>query len=253
MKKTIENLHQASQYVATAAISFLDKKADDSHTNLGWDIESSHIESRFFDKNNQLIFNLLNFELMWVNDEQIKAKIDLQTKTHKEILNWIKSTALKNGINKEYVYSLHYDLPYPTLTDDHVFTFDSSEVADYIVRQDIAKEAFQTFLNEHKLKSDIRIWPHHFDLGIYTQVDKAGKLFIGAGLAVPDTLVDDLYYYVSGYYAGTAINTSELEGLTLGDFRKDWKGATLASFQIDLKSATLFLKEANKTFISSID
>ncbi len=70
-----------SKYLATATISFLEKKDDDSHTNLEWDVESSHIESRFFEKNNQLIFNLLNFELMWINKEQITAKIDLQTKS----------------------------------------------------------------------------------------------------------------------------------------------------------------------------
>lgn len=35
-------MHLASQYLAAAAISFVPKKDDDSHTNLGWSNEKNN-------------------------------------------------------------------------------------------------------------------------------------------------------------------------------------------------------------------
>ncbi|MEM6380925.1 MAG: hypothetical protein AAF705_22325, partial [Bacteroidota bacterium] len=32
----VKTFHIAAQYLTTVAISFLEKKDDDSHTNLGW-------------------------------------------------------------------------------------------------------------------------------------------------------------------------------------------------------------------------
>lgn len=249
MRNTIEKLHQASQYLAAASISFLDKKADDSHTNLGWNTALSRIESHPLDaKGNQLVFDLKSSQLAWLKNSVESDKINLENNSHAEITSWIKDVSRINGIEKEFKYSFHYDLPYASLSENHQFSFDKSQVETYINRQDIAQEAFESFLTVNDLKSDIRIWPHHFDLGIYFQIDDEGKNFVGAGLAVPDTLVDDMYFYSSGHKNGDSIKTSEFKGLTKGDWRKDWEGATLASENINSDSALTFLNETKIGF-----
>ena len=41
-----EQIHLAAQYLAAAGISFLEKRDDDSHTNLGFNIEKGTLDDR---------------------------------------------------------------------------------------------------------------------------------------------------------------------------------------------------------------
>ena len=38
-------IHIAAQYLATTSINFLTKKADDSHTNVGFNSEKGYVET----------------------------------------------------------------------------------------------------------------------------------------------------------------------------------------------------------------
>ena len=249
MKHTIEQLHLASQYLAAAGISFLDKKDDDSHTNFGWDVENNRLTTHEFGKGDQVGFNFSSLKLEWLKNGQVESTIDLQKCTHLEILNWFKKQIEIRIVGKTYHYNFHYELPYPSISDDHVFKIDSSESKNYATELNRAQTSFESFLSENNLASPIRVWPHHFDLGLYTQLDNSGSTFLGAGLAIPDTLVDGLYYYVSGYINDKSIVTKTFTGLDKGDWRSDWEGATLASDGIDIKTAKHFLNQTKDQFI----
>lgn len=251
MKKTIEQLHLASQYLAAAGISFVEKAADDSHTNLGWNQNHSRLETHLFDSGVQLAVNLESVQLEIIKQGEKIAQINLEGAAHSDVLKWISGEIHKIGIETKYHYQFHYELPYTEINEGDVFSFDKSDLNEISARLSIAQEAFQDFLNDNNLESPIRVWPHHFDLGIYVSIKNDGSLFMGAGLAIPDSLVDDLYYYASGYKNGSAIVTKDFSGLSNGDWRSDWNGATLASSQVDKSKAANFVNDVYKGFLAN--
>jgi hypothetical protein len=103
------------------------------------------------------------------------------------------------------------------------------------------------FLLEYKLESPIRVWPHHFDLGIYASIKNG--LDFGAGLAIADTLVDGLYFYACGWKEGKSIPTKGFDSLSKGEWRSDWDGATLKSEGLNAETGTLFLTECRTHYL----
>ncbi len=250
MKNTIEQIHLAAQYLAAAGISFLDKKEDDSHTNLGWEVDTNRLTTHSFgNDNNQVGLNFLSANLEWLINGKAESTINLQTSTHLEILNWLNSQVQKHNIDRAYHYDFHYELPYPSISEDYKFQIDNKESKVYAEELNHAQVSFESFLSENNLKSPIRVWPHHFDMGVYTQLDETGNTFLAAGLAIPDTLVDGLYYYSSGYKDGKEIVTKTFTGIDKGDWRSDWDGATLASEGVDVKAAKNFLNQTKEQFV----
>lgn len=57
-------MHLAAQYLAAAGISFVEKKADYSHTNLGWSIDKQRLETHpLSEKGDVLALNYNTFSL----------------------------------------------------------------------------------------------------------------------------------------------------------------------------------------------
>lgn len=250
MKHTIEQIHLASQYLAAAGISFLPKQDDDSHTNFGWDVNNSRLSTHSFGSDNsQIGLNFKTGELEWLKGNAITSKISLNGSTHSEVLTWINDASVQSGLGKGYDYNFHYELPYPALQDNDSFKIDLNDSAEYAKQLSTANTAMETFLAENKLSSPIRVWPHHFDLGIYAELSEG--LFTAAGLAVPDTMVDELYFYASAYKKNEEVPTDSFSGLKLGEWRKDWQGATLPSAKIGAEDALTFLNETKVQFMNS--
>lgn len=106
-------------------------------------------------------------------------------------------------------------------------------------------------LNEWSgLTSEIRIWPHHFDTGIYyAQNDAHGqeKTAIWAGYALADSISDEPYFYLSGYKRDEQINLLEAPPLSTGEWRQtsDWTGALLSISQVTTnEQITAFFQES---------
>jgi len=247
MKKSIEQIHLASQYLAAAGISFLPKEDDDSHTNLGWDGNNNRLTTHNFGtSNSQLGLNLTNANLEWLNDGEVIAEINVKEAKHSEILSWISDESKKHGLNEEYQYNFHYELPYPVISNEDSFDINVEESTAYAKQLSSANKAMEKFLVESKLDSPIRVWPHHFDLGIYAELRDG--LAMGAGLAVPDTMVNELYYYSAAYRGSENVSTKSFSGLKHGEWRTDWDGATLTSMKTEESEAFTFLIETKQTF-----
>lgn len=249
MKQTIQNLHQAAQYLAAAGISFLEKKSDDSHTNVGWNKAENRMETHVFGDKNQLGVNLNTAKIEWLNNGSVTSDIELNSKNHNEIVLWISDQAKQNNISQAYSYSFHYELPYDEVTKDYTYSLDSKDLLKISNELTKAQNTFEQFLAKQKLESPIRVWPHHFDLGIYAELESENT-FMGAGLAIPDSMVDDFYFYASGYKNGNGIVTKNFGEMKVGEWRSDWNGATLASTNIEVENALVFLNEAKSKFNS---
>lgn len=246
----LEQLHKAAQYLAAANISYLPAKPDDSHTNLEWNPNDKRLLSREFGTGNlQLGLNYKNFSLEILNAGGVVNTLELNGKGHGDIMAWIKSELVNQGHNDTYAYSFHYDLPYDEINNDTVYTLTSAgEMADIAGRLTLALEGFSEFLTENQLESEVRVWPHHFDLGFYTEINNGKSLFMGGGLAVPDSLVDDLYYYTTGWKSGQSVETKTYGDRKNGVWREDWNGGVLPSSNAGVNVLKSFLNESLNVF-----
>lgn len=240
--------HIAAQYLATTAISFLEAKSDDSHTNLAWQNGALSTHS-LSESNCRLSLDYRSFSLIWTNDAGYRNEFSLDGKTHSEIITWIRRTSLEVKFNKVYEYKLHYELPYKDKLNAYIFQRPSKEVTEQLIQQrDLAQQALEKVLKDQD--TAVRVWPHHFDSGaFFTTKNKIG---IGLGMAVPDTMINDFYFYVSGYKGHDAIELPEPIQIENGNYHhKEWKGFVLPVAGTMLEEAVEFYTTAIRAYVTA--
>lgn len=244
MNSNLASIHLACQYLAAAGISFLEKRDDDSHTNLGYSVAKHHIQSwPLTDTQNYLALDLIDFTLKWFSKSEVH-KFDLAGSTHKQALSWIQETSAHSGLAKKYNYSFHYDLPY-NIGEDHTFEINEESLALERELRTLAQTAIQRTLSEHHMESPIRIWPHHFDTGALAYLPENERISVGLGLAIPDSLVDQHYFYISGYLGHESIDPGSFRSLTNGRWVSDgFKGGVLPAENVDEDVVLQFFHEA---------
>ena len=244
-------MHMAAQYLAAAGISFLKKKDDDSHTNLGFSVEEGSLSSRGLNKAQEtLSISYKNFTLDW-NTFDYSESLPLHGKTHAQVLKWIDELTTPTYLEGKYTYALHYDLPYQ-VTDDHVFELkDEAHLQQLLEHRILAQHTIERFLKQRQLNSEVRVWPHHFDTGGYAMLSDDSGQAVGIGMAIPDTLVDDHYFYISMYQGHTAQDVSSLPKLSIGNWVSDgFKGAILPVSGINENEALRFFDDAFENYLA---
>ena len=240
--------HFAAQYLATASKSFLPAKSDDSHTNLGFDVDMLSLTTHPLSENGSfLAFNYKNFCLEW-STAKGKTVLPLDQMRHNDVLQWLEEQA-KKDLGKAYIYDLHYELPY-TIDDNYKFKLkdpkDLERLSDLRV---LAQLGLEAVAEEYQLGTDIRIWPHHFDTGGFAALPDT-NLSLGFGLAIPDSLCNSHYFYLSAYHNNTMVSTAGFSSLQHGAWlNTGFKGAILASDGMSEKSVFSFFKEAIKQYL----
>jgi len=250
----IKELHIAAQYLAASAINFVEKKEDDSHTNLSWSSESSTLFSRPLNlAGDKLALDFSSFSLVWYSNKEIFNSLGLDKVTHNQALDWINFQLKANGFNSKLNYSFHYDLGYEIKMDDYSFPeADQKELQKISNYFSVAQSAMQKVLEKQNLASDIKVWPHHFDLGAYVVISET--LSLGFGLAIPDSGIDDFYYYISGYKGNDTLETKNFQKLENGEWQTgEWKAGTLRASKVNVEKAVEFLSNTIATFREHYD
>ncbi len=243
-KPTKDQMHLAAQYLAAANMSFLEKKEDDSHTNLGFDIHTLCLETYDLSPNgDQLSLHYKDFSLEW-SSQKGNTKLSLDGKKHSAILEWLQDLSKKH-LSKEYVYEFHYDLPYSIEEIDTFTLTDPSELAHLAHLRVLAQNTIAHVVASNHLVSAVRIWPHHFDTGAYASLDDDSGISVGIGLAIPDSISDTHYFYISGYNDEGAFTPPSSAELSRGKWLdQDFKGAILPTTHLLESEAIRFFKEA---------
>ncbi|MGW9685497.1 hypothetical protein [Flagellimonas sp. 2504JD1-5] len=246
---TLAQVHLASQYLATAGKSFLEPKSDDSHTNVGFFADDHTLRTWNLDEaGSYLAFQYQNFSLKWVymGKDEVFA---LKGCSHREVVDWISTMASQSKLGKPYTYNLHYDLPY-SISDNFTFGLPSSEELEELIHlRTVSQKALKSFLEIENLASDIRIWPHHFDTGAFVVLNDGSGKSIGMGLAIPDSMISEHYFYISGYRGHDSIDTSTFEHLTNGEWKNEgFKGGVLGAQKVSESTVVQFFQEAFKAY-----
>jgi len=237
-------MHRAAQYLATVAKSFIHAKEDDSHTNLGWNPEDGSLRTHPIDENSLcFVLHYPSFSLGWEDSSGQLDVLALNNMTHQEVLHWIQATASKLGLGN-YAFDLHYELPFDALTPVYRYVMPTSEEIQRLIKiRGLGNAAILGAAKQLGMNLSPRIWPHHFDTGILIQLETPRA--IGVGMGVPDKLVDDFYFYVSGYHGHNYIDNTSFPETKYGKKHSDWwKGYAMQLAETNLKEATQFLEEA---------
>ena len=248
---TIEHLHRGAQYLSAAGSSFLEIRSDDSQASLDWNANHKRLESRSLnDDALRLAWDYPTSSLQWLKSGSTVSNFVVIGRTHAEVCEWLTTSSQESVPGRTYQKRPRYELPF-NANDDHYryVSPDADEVNAIIELMSESREVQAQFLDDAGLNTEVRVWPHHFDMGFYVEIGEG--LFMGAGLAIPDSLEGDWYYYVSGWRDGNPVIASELPALITGAWHKHWNGATLKATGVIPETVLAFLQEARSVLLNS--
>lgn len=244
---TDQHLHLLCQVITKVNRTFVPKKEDDSHTNLYFDSLGNRITGRWIEtKEGKLLFtlNLKSLNIEVVNTAQtvlisvpsIGNKID-------EIEKKIELQLPNLGLNANgFKDKLHYKIPEYSFLTEPVSAINFEALDNWKQFRQLANEGCNLLLGYTQVQEEIRLWPHHFDTGIYILINP--NLGLGFGLAMEDELVGAPYFYMSGYPIKGKVNYDNLPKGTDWKWKisEHWKGAVLSLKNLEGKT-----KEEQKT------
>ena len=259
---TDRKLHRLSQIIAKVNRSLLLVQKDDSHTNLYFDAVDKRIIGRWVDSPaGQIILslNLFSQAFEWLDKKQ---KILNNLAIHDTDLSALEKNISKYpaslNMNTEKIFEpLHFDIPEYEIEGLSNLKFSVEGLNSWVYFRKLANLACQNFLGFLQAESEVRIWPHHFDTGIYTLI--TDNLSMGFGLAMEDPMIDQPYFYISGYNEKNPLSYQNLKSLSRGRWEtgKNWNGAVLPLGDISASSFTkaedtsnTFIKETTAWFLN---
>ncbi|NME68093.1 hypothetical protein [Flammeovirga aprica] len=251
-----QKLHQLSQIIAKFNRTFVPKKEDDSHTNLQYDCIGNRILGRWFDteKGKVIIGFHLDSLTFLVYDSQWKVIFENKAigKNQVEIEHSFKPFCDQYHLNFEaFQQILHFDITAYSFLNEKYEPLHHKGIEDWKKWRKIAFNVCGELLENLQLKSEIRIWPHHFDTGIYTEVNE--NIGIGFGLAMKDTVCNAPYFYFSAYgLNGYSINYDLLTPLQVGRWKNlpNWKGAVLEIETASENDIYRFINEVRPIYLN---
>lgn len=256
LNATIVELHHAAQLIAAVGNSLLPKEKDDSQSNLGWDNTQKALVGRKVEFNEKvypiLKYDDLSVHLLNEQDESLHSFL-LPDNNKAQALNWLNQTLEQLGYHGEKITCpSHYELPVSPFHRGAAFASDTIYRLELARYRSNTQLALQALAKTEELR-DIRVWPHHFDLAstIIIDTDENGNPTkkIGLGLAIPDPIKNELYYYVSHWLKDGIPNYRSLPALP-GDavwLAKGFKGVVLPASRLarlDDKAAQAALLDA---------
>jgi hypothetical protein len=224
-----QQIHWLSQLLAKINRTFLEKKSDDSHTNLYFDALNKRLYGRWLESSNGkhlISLNLTDLSLE-LHDQYLNSVwlINCQGKSVLEV-----ESQLDNGLNElgfednDWKEHMHYEIPDYGLNKGPIERLSESQINLWCRFRALANHACMDLLGSCQAESEIRIWPHHFDTGIYFKVGE--ELEIGFGLAMKDSLANEAYFYLTANADSLDFDYSTFSSGNSWEWKSDdWKGA----------------------------
>jgi hypothetical protein len=239
-----KKIHQLTQIIAKVNRTFVPKKADDSHTNLFFDQLSHRMYGRWIKTINQNIILTLNLQtnkFEWLDDSLATLhSIDIAGSKYEQLEEYVEESLEGFGLDKKgFRNEMHYKIPIYSFLNKPFEKFDQKAIEIWEVYRGLANVACGAMLGFLQNYGEIRIWPDHFDTGIY--VTPSEDIGLGFGLAMKDSMVGNPYFYFSGYSLnGKEINYTNVPNLDLGKWiiNDQWKGAVLSLNEIKSSDIT---------------
>jgi hypothetical protein len=199
-------LHHAAQVVASAGVSFLEPQADDSHPNMGWVESLGALVGRCLPGADAHVgLRPADLTLLLVDrGGETNDEFGLDGRTLEDGYAWLAAATLRAGVTRSAggLTRANYEIPSHATGSGAPFS---------IASRDAFVELSRWFANGYRAlvalaartsgASEVRCWPHHFDLGalavVATESDGSLAKSIGLGLSPGDDGYAEPYWYVS--------------------------------------------------------
>lgn len=226
--------HYAAQFATALGISYLTPRADDSHTNLGWDPKYEALRSREVRALSHAIRVAVrprDLTLLVLLDGTVGQRISLHGLTIREAETTLRAALASAGVDsRRLTLKRHYQIPSHQVAGGHAFdatrTEDFAELAHWYGNS----AAVLIELRSRTGGSEVRCWPHHFDIATLSTISP--DVTCGAGLSPGDETYLEPYFYVSARPLLRADRlTAPLDGA--GEWHAgDWTGAVLTASRL---------------------
>lgn len=248
------NLHRAVQLLSLTGVNLLPALPDDSQNTVVWNEKSHTILGRVFELNKkqyQMGIRLTPFELILLNNNQETINsIDIGGLDQPALYSIWEDWLINLGFKGDLITKLHYELPENDHYRSNQFNGITAEFANtWSDLRTIINTAMENLNKLSDITSEINIWPHHFDTGVYysvTEVNNETTQSIGAGLAIADAMVNEPYFYLYGWTKEGKLEYNNAPDLGSGNWlTQGWQGAVLNVSNFNT------LEEVNSFFKSS--
>jgi hypothetical protein len=224
-----KQLHHAAQLAAAAGISYLPAALDDSHTNLEWLEMSGMLTSNVIPSTKPFRVGVRAADLMLALldvDDRPLAMTALNGRTLENAAVWLKDRLREIGTDpSRYTLRRHYEIPHHPVADGTPFdTSNAAAFGQLAAWYSIAADALESVRKSAPKASEVRCWPHHFDIAVL--LDMTGGKTIGVGMEPGDVYYDEPYFYVNLHPRPAAPPTASLEGHGTWHTH-EWIGAVL--------------------------
>ena len=258
----MQQQHHAAQFIAMAGKHLIPQQPDDSNTNMEFIFGKDMLRGNALANGMHVALQLSEMKISILDkDNNIKNVIVLEGKTKQNVFVELAQNLADLGIDViDFKNELHYEIPSHQLDKGAVFSIKNENT--FIENTNYRHNA-KIILNEiaqlFEQEEPIRIWPHHFDTGAFFVVGKNEKgettKTIGIGLAIPDSMVEEPYYYLSFWSENPIKELEKFDTLDAGKWMMpDWSGAILKQSEIlKVSSATGQYKLVKSFFHSGIN
>jgi hypothetical protein len=220
-------MHRLSQFLAGFGNSFLTHRDDDGQVSLEWVNDQLWSEKA---NGVKMGLDYKNGKIL-LNGSSLKKEIHTEDKTMTILYNEIKELLDKNtDLEGQYKLEFNYDLDFD-LWEESAIVFPMDNVLQLLIHWRIIGQSVLENLNDiGEGRSQVRVWPHHFDTGKLIGKDKDFREGFGLGYAIPDKVSPSPYFYLYEWpkrdmdYSNFS---SRLRGVKWLD-KKSWKGSILA-------------------------
>lgn len=240
--KTDQQLHFLSQLIAKANRSFHPAAEDDSHTNMAFDALGQRLHGRWLQAGAQKLLFTLDLPtqaLEIINDRhQVQFSIQTTGETMATLEEAITAKLPDLGLDPTgYAAAMHYEIPEYDFAAEPIARIEQENLEQWMHFRQLANEASVELLHHAQVEGEVRIWPHHFDTGIYAPMNDG--IGIGFGLAMEDTMAGAPYFYISGYPSEGELNYSNPPEYPTWQWEtgEHWKGAYLTITTLKGKAA----------------
>lgn len=236
----LQQQHQAAQFIALVGKHLVPNIVDDSNTNMDFVFKDNLLRGNTLPDGFRVALGLTDLRLRILDQENnTKKEISLVGKTKQTVFEELKQSLFDLGVDvTNFINELHYEIPPHSLDKGAVFSLknESSFIENTNYRHN-AELILQEIAKPFEQAEAVKIWPHHFDTGSFIPVAKneKGELSqsIGMGWAMPDTMVDEPYYYLNFWSEKPMDNSDNLTALPVGQWMMpNWNGAVLKQSEI---------------------
>ncbi len=230
---TDQRIHLLSQIIAKVNRSLVPARPDDSHTNLYYEPISRRLYGRWFQNQERacvLTLDLAGLQYQLINDHyEPELSFEIAGKTVMQLEQEMVEAFEAIGMDTQELFApLHFEIEKYDFADSAAEAISHAALEEWCFYRTQANHMCSDFLGFTQHIQEIRIWPHHFDTGVFVQANDS--MGVGFGLAMNDQVVDQPYYYMSAYPKDGSMDYSQIPQSDFWrmEVKENWSGCILS-------------------------